>query len=125
MVSDDWKWLWEPNRVEFEHAGLKCFIMRDRFLFLGGYVGLSEGHPYYRRHFKDIDAKAHDGLTFSGRGDGERREKDYWWVGFTCDRPADLVPSRPHPLSGDEVYRDIDYVRGEVEKLAEQLRAKV
>jgi len=123
-MSDQWQWLTEPNKVEFEYAGLKCLILRDKFLFLGGYVGLPPGHPHYEKHFKDIGVEVHGGLTFSGRGDGERREKGYWWVGFYCDRPGDRVPAREYPDRGGEVYRDIEYVRGEVKKLAEQLRAK-
>ena len=39
VLNDDWKWLEEPNKLEFEHAGIKCLILRDRFLWLGGYVG--------------------------------------------------------------------------------------
>ncbi|MFH1031677.1 MAG: hypothetical protein V1767_03830 [Chloroflexota bacterium] len=123
-MSDEHKWLTEPNKVEFEHAELKCLILRDKFLFLGGYVGLPPGHQHFEKHFKDIGVEAHKGLTFSGRGDGERREKGYWWVGFYCDRPGDRVPARDYPDRGGEVYRDIEYVRGEVKKLAEKLQAK-
>lgn len=118
-MEDEWQW--EPNREVFEHAGLKCLILRDKLLYLCGYVGLPAGHSYYGRHFKDIDIKAHQGLTFSGKGDGVHREKDCWWVGFCCERPGDHVPGLPFPTRGGEVYRNIDYVRGEVRKLAEEL----
>jgi len=120
-MSNEYEWLSEPNRLEFEHAGLRCLILRDKFLFLGGYVGLPPEHPYFEKHFRDMDVKAHGGLTFSGRGDGERRTKGLWWVGFYCDRPGDRVPSREFPDRGGEVYRNIEYVQNEVKKLAEKL----
>lgn len=121
-MSNDWIWLTEPNKLEFEHAGMKCLVLRDKFLWLGGYVGLEPGHQYFGKHFRHIDAKVHRGLNFSGKGDGERRPEGLWWVGFYCDRPGDVVPGRMDTLQGGESYRDVDYVRGEVEKLAEQLR---
>lgn len=120
-MSDEWEWLYEPNREEFVHAEMKCLILRDKFLFLGGYVGLPEGHRYHGAHFGDIPVEVHKGLTFCGKGDGVRREKGYWWVGFYCDRAGDRVPGRPYPDRGGEAYRDITYVRKELKKLAEQL----
>ncbi len=119
-MDDQWKWLEEPNKLEFEHAGLKCLILRDKFLFLGGYVGLPEGHKFHGVHFGEIPFTAHKGLTFSGQGDGDRRESGYWWVGFYCDRPGDRVPGRPYPDRGGETYRDLEFVRRELESLAEQ-----
>jgi len=120
-MNSEWQWLNEPNKVEFGHMGLKCLILRDKFLFLGGYVGLPEGHPFYGKHFKDIPIRVHQGLTFTGQGDGDRREKGLWWVGFYCDRPGDFVPARPYPDRGGEMYRDLEYVRDCTKVLAEQL----
>ncbi|MFH1624082.1 MAG: hypothetical protein ABID54_02870 [Pseudomonadota bacterium] len=119
------EWLDELNRQEFEHAGLKCLILRDKFLYLSGYAALPEGHPYFGKHFKDIPIRVHKGLTSSGQGDGDNREKGYWWVGFSCERPGDLVPARPRTeyTSGGEVYRNFEYVKDEVKKLAEQMAA--
>ena len=123
LLSDEWKWLEEPNKEDFEHAGIRCLILRDRFMWLGGYVGLEEGHPHYGKHFRDIEVDGvHMGLNFSGRGDGEKREAGLWWIGFYCDRPGDYVPGRLDNLKGGEIYRDINYVRGEVKKLAEQMK---
>ena len=120
--NDDWKWLDEPNKMAFEHAGMKCLIIRDKFMWLGGYVGLTEGHVHYGKHFRDIEVKdVHRGLNFSGRGDGQRRQAGLWWIGFYCDRPGDHIPGRLDNLRGGEEYRDIDYVQSEVKKLAEQM----
>jgi hypothetical protein len=121
-LNDDWKWLEEPNKLEFEHAGIKCLILRDRFLWLGGYVGLDPSHVHSGKHYRDIEVKrVHQGLNFSGRGDGQRRKEGLWWIGFYGDRPGDLVPGRMDGLKGGEMYRDIEYVQGEVKKLAEQM----
>jgi hypothetical protein len=64
----------------------------------------------------------HGGLTFSGwrRDEGGA---DYWFFGFDCNHGGDFAP---HPsmerisMRGG-TYRDIRYVRGEVNRLAEQL----
>ena len=84
-------------------------------------MGLLPGHPLYGKHFKDAGVKVHQGLTFSGQGDGERRPKDYWWIGFYCERPGDFVPARPYPDRGGEIYRDFEYVRECTKTLAEDL----
>ncbi|MBA7630816.1 hypothetical protein ES703_38341 [subsurface metagenome] len=42
------EWMDEPNRQEFEHAGLKCLILRHyEMLQLNGYVGVPKNHPWY------------------------------------------------------------------------------
>jgi hypothetical protein len=119
----------EPDREEFEHAGLKCLILRHPELkHLNGYVALPKGHPYYGKGYDDIDVEVHGGLTFAQEGDGKNWAKGYWWVGFDCAHWGDLVPQivelldrEPHEF---ETYRNFAYVRGEIQDLAEQL-AKV
>lgn len=123
------EWMDEPNRQEFEHAGLKCLILRNPELFhLNGYVALPKGHPWYGKGYDDIDVEVHGGLTFAREGNGHEWERGYWWVGFDCAHAWDLVPQilelvgrgpGPH-----ETYRNFAYVRGEIQSLAEQL-AKV
>jgi len=42
------EWMDEPDREEFEHAGLKCLILRHHeMLHLNGYVGVPRNHPWY------------------------------------------------------------------------------
>lgn len=118
-------WESELDRYEFEHAGLKCLILRNPGMKnLCGYVGLPPAHPSYGKGYDDIEAEVHGGLTFGGGGDGERYPSGYWWVGFDCGHSGDLSPGYPAFLllrhSGD-VYRDVNYVRHEVCRLAEQL----
>jgi hypothetical protein len=58
----------------------------------------------------------------STSGDVDRTN---WWFGFSADQPGDHVPGRSRPLDREEgqVYRDIDYMFGEVTTLASQLNA--
>lgn len=42
------EWMNEPDREEFEHAGLRCLILRhDEMKHLCGYVGVPKNHPWY------------------------------------------------------------------------------
>ena len=47
-----------------------------------GYVGLKEGHPFYRESYDNMYDKIDSGdeLTFSDYID----EDDIWWIGFDC-----------------------------------------
>ena len=129
------EWLDEPNRDEFEHAGLKCLILRHTELgHLNGYVAAPRGHPCYgkdyeRMPYDDLSpVEVHGGLTFSKEGDGDQRPEGYWWFGFDCAHAGDLVPlisrllpNRLVPPRDWETYRNFQYVRRETENLAEQL----
>ena len=51
---------------------------------------------------------------------------DAWWLGFDCNHPGDLIPTKDHNPTVDgvrPVYRDDDYVVNEVLNLASQLSA--
>ena len=52
-------------------------------------------------------------------------DPDIWWFGFTADQPGDLIPNHTRPLEAEEgrTYRDINYMYGEVTKLAAELHA--
>jgi len=79
----------------------------------------------------------HGGLTYSEgcqEGDDESvgvchvpapgRPDDVHWFGFDCAHWRDLTPrslSMGTPSYGEEVYRDVAYVRGQVASLAGQL----
>lgn len=74
----------------------------------------------------DCVIDVHGGLTFSDVWKDEE-PAGLWWFGFDCAHCDDLTPSetRPEykPWRRDAAYRDINYVRNEVRKLAEQLAA--
>ena len=108
-------------------------------------MGVAEGHPWYGKHYYDVDAAAHGGLTFADKcqpGEDESRgvchipapgEPDHvWWFGFDCHHGCDRSPqdeayaqTRGYPFTayGDETYKPLDYVRRECAKLAAQVAA--
>lgn len=55
----------------------------------------------------------------------DEEHSDMWWLGFTANQPGDLLPNRVRMLEREEggVYRDIDYMYGEVIRLAARLHA--
>lgn len=133
-------WLDEPDRVEFRVHGLPCLIRRHTDLgFLCGYVAVPPGHPLHgtqcetanqlvrlRAHGASVDYSkpCEDDVCHVPRP-GE--SDDVWWFGFHCGHGWDYTPGfgawfKTQP--GDRMdYRDIAYVRGEVERLALQLAA--
>ena len=126
------EWLDEPHKEEFEHAGLKCLILRHHELgHLCGYVAAPKGHPCYGKDYDHIPyddlfpVEVHGGLTFSKEGDGDTWPKGYWWFGFDCAHWGDLVPQIVELLDREpnefETYRNFQYLRRETEGLAEQL----
>lgn len=130
----DRPWENEPNRLEFTAHGLQCLIMRHSELgHLCGYVGVNRSHPTYGLFYDSYgnlarlsiqrklgDIKVHGGLTFAERGNGKEWAADLWWFGFDCAHSDDYCP-KLHLSQSDAVYRDINYVRAETEKLAKQL----
>jgi hypothetical protein len=126
-------WDGEPDRLQWRtEAGLAGLVVRNSLGALCGYVGLPPGHPQYGVGCANIDADVHGGLTYSDfcsggichvpdPGEPER----VWWVGFDAAHGGDYVPGFGlrglWPMHLFE-YRDITYVRLEVEKLAAQLR---
>src|SRR5438477_3224946 len=63
-------WQDEPDRVDFEHAGLPCLAHRGPSGQWCGYVGLPPTHPAYGQHYDQVDVDAHGGLTYSDRCHG-------------------------------------------------------
>ncbi len=72
----------------------------------------------------------HGGLTYSDKCRGEichmpapGEADDVWWLGFDCGHAGDYIPR--HRGIGGDVYRDVAYVKAEVERLAVQILAVV
>ena len=127
-------WMTEPDRVDFRHAGFPCLILRQRDVgFLCGYVGVPPGHVAHGKDYGDVDVNVHGELSYSAACDGERichvpepgEPDDVHWLGFDCMHTFDMAPVRPDGwyFVADRQYRDVAYVRREVESLAEQLAA--
>jgi hypothetical protein len=135
-------WQEEPDRIEWEHLGFPCLMTRTPIGNWCGYVAVPPGHPAFGKHFDDIEIQIHGGLTYSDHCQGHvchvpkpGEPDNVWWFGFDCAHYLDLVPSveplltmlgHPHPgfLTGRSVYRDVPYVKNEVENLAKQLHEK-
>jgi hypothetical protein len=142
-------WQDEPDRAQWQHAGFACLAVRhpDHGNFCG-YVGVPRVHPAYAKHYDvvsdaDVDLAVHGGLTYSGKCQGrichvpeEGMPADVWWLGFDCAHCWDLAPGlrarmreimpashfeRFPEADRDEVYRTLDYVREQADRLADQL----
>lgn len=90
--------------------------------------------------------QVHGGVTYTDACQGELchvpkpgEPDNVWWIGFDCAHSGDQVPgllaiekrhgwdAPDHPLAlrtyrSHDVYRDLDYVTEETQRLAEQLR---
>jgi hypothetical protein len=68
--------------------------------------------------------EVHGGVTFAGRG--TLTGPTGWSFGFDCGHAGDYMPllmeAWPEFACDDAVYRDLDYVTGEVARMAAQLR---
>ncbi|GAI64324.1 unnamed protein product [marine sediment metagenome] len=126
------EWLDEPDKDEFEHAGLKCLILRHSELgHLCGYVAVPKGHLCYGKDYDHIPyddlfpIQVHGGLTWCKEGDGDTWPKGYWWLGFDCAHAWDLVPQMLELIGRErreyETYRNFAYVRAQVKSLAEKV----
>lgn len=131
-------WDQEPDREHWidDATGLDGLIVRNAAGALCGYVGVPAGHPWHGKDFMDLGVYVHGGLTYSGPCDEggkichaphEAANADVWWLGFDCCHGGDLIPAmqRFGGLGGAGVYRDFDYVRGQVRALARQVQVVI
>ena len=138
----DGPWMHEPDKRQWTDAAtrLPCLIVRGPSGALCGYVGVAAGHPFFEREYNDVDVDVHGGLTFAETcADGPDPstgvchlaapgEPDHvWWLGFDSAHAFDLAPAF-HSILGasrdrKELYRDLSFVRTEVERLAQQIAA--
>lgn len=136
-------------------TGYPCLIVRNGGGALCGYVGVPKGHSChgvdYDAAYEVIPSlEVHGGLTFAGpcqpRADESHgichtpdpgEPDDVWWLGFDCSHYQDLSPAyqtelrrlgviKPESVLHDnDVYRDLEYVTGQVTELAAQLYPKL
>lgn len=147
----DGPWQHEPDKEQWADpaTGLPCLVKRNMFGSLCGYVGVSEGHPWFGKDAGDIDADAHGGLNYAdfcedgpeahtichipGPGEPDR----VYWVGFDCGHAWDLQPGMMASQRGilppdllahfreSTTYRDITYVKAWCARLAAQAKASL
>jgi hypothetical protein len=137
-------WDSEPDRVDFTHAGLPCLALRHpEWGSWCAYVAVPKGHPAYGvdpcDSQVDVDANLNYGAACGGlicRVPAPGEPDDVWWLGWDFAHIFDSTPGRDAFLKSHgiewpkfifpgrtEVYRDLPYVRGEIERVAEQLAA--
>lgn len=141
-------WMFE-RRDEYQwtdqKTGFRCCIRRHpRYGTLNGYVGLPPGHFGYGQDPNEAgnkfwwDYSVHWGLNFGGYvnnpehpepqrmwpGSKFPEENNLWWVGFDCNHSGDAVPSSVDHIVGCNDYKDIGFVRRQIEGLLEQLEEK-
>lgn len=114
-AANEAPWLTEPSDYQWEHAGFPCELWRNGFGVWCGYVAVPPGHPWHGKHYDDINASVHGGLTYADDGDHEST----WVVGFDCGHFGDFSPELAR--YGGE-YRTLEYAKAETERLAEQAR---
>ena len=135
---EDGPWQYEPDRVEFEHKGYPCLIIRTPMGHLCGYVAVKPEHPMYGKDYNDVNVEVHGGLTYGNHCNGhichvpKKGEPDnVYWFGFDHAHAWDYSPYKSSLAKQnhifdkmpDEEYRDIEYVTKGVKSLAEQLKA--
>lgn len=136
--KSEWKhgpWIDEPDKAQWIAHGLDCLIVRGPSGALCGYVGVPESHENFEQDYDLVDVDVHGGLTFSDRcsphPEGDHlgichveegaANKTVWWLGFDCAHSWDITPRYESFFSDNSIYRNFEYVKLEVERLAEQL----
>lgn len=103
----DGPWQTEPDRVEWEHAGLPCLALRNHHGNWCGYAAVPSGHPLHRKDFEDLDVDVHGGLSYANLCQDDRDDgvagichvpkpgepADVWWFGFDCGHCFDFMPA--------------------------------
>jgi hypothetical protein len=135
-------WDAEPDKLVWTtEAGLPGMIVRNGLGALCGYAAVPPSHPWHGRGYSDGEwpdtlghqIDVHGGLTYADACAGHvchvpapGEPDNVWWFGFDCAHAGDLVPGlltagNAGWRTAYEVYRDVAFVRAEVEQLALQL----
>ena len=134
-------WQEETDRLEWEYKGFPCLMVRDMHVTGAwcGYVALPPDHPQFEKDSDKVDVDVHGGLIYSDHCQGDichepkpGEPDNVWWVGFDCANGFDFSPmmeatmkmvlGKPSQfMNSFQTYRDVEYVKKEVEDLADQL----
>ena len=129
------EWDNEPeDRIEWRSSdGVPCLMVRSRMGAWCGYAAVGPDHPWHGKDYghDDVSVDVHGGLTYANRcqaGGGPichvplPGEPDpVWWFGFDCLHLGDMYPGEGYRIDPMSSYRSREYVRRQVESLAEQL----
>lgn len=122
----DKPWENEPDLVQFESHGFPCVIRRVEGLgHLCGYIGVPK--ELEQDYYDEFEPKVHGGWTYiEDRFPGAEPDGRYWY-GFDCAHSGDLVPKYAESgnILGTGTYRTVDFVRGELERVAGEVAKKM
>lgn len=140
-------WQTEPDRVEFDHFGYPCLMVRNTNVTGSwcGYVAVPPGHRCFGLENDEVDKllDVHGGVTYTAHCEGHichvpkpGEPDNVWWIGFDCSHAMDLMP-RLRAFTGmmsrigglpefpdppfPEHYWTVEDTQKEVRKLAKQL----
>jgi hypothetical protein len=110
-------WLYEPDKLTFNYKGYACLIKRTPLGVLNGYVDIPMSiadslDPGFLERLT-----VHGGITYSAKDDDDAHR-----IGFDCAHAGDLVPGL---MCGTYEYRNIDYVKKEIEGLVDQIQTSL
>lgn len=139
-------WQDEPDHFLYldSASGYFCEIKRVSRLYvwgyLCGYVYIPSDHPFVESLRDVVDKKSspkkaqdclmdelearfnvHGGITKMEGSSSVLVPDNLWVIGFDCAHAGDLIPSDITPDLENEIYRDFDFVKSEVDSLAKQL----
>lgn len=117
-------WHNAPKQADGVFHGYHCkIIMHKRSKHYCGYVGVTEDHPFYGKtdewngECAVSNLLVHGGVTFTGQGYWDGADKNLWYIGFDCAHFWDRTAQH-----NGGIWRDIDYVKNEIENLAKQIK---
>lgn len=133
----------EPDLCVWEHK-LPCLAIRDMSLGIWkGFVAIDNKHPFYGKTVDDllklsegieIFSSVYGGMSGAGRLPAKYKEfaKGHWWIGVETSHGGDFMPllkldnSDPDmaKMTSNQTYKDLRFIRREVNKLAD-LIAKI
>jgi hypothetical protein len=134
-------WDQEEDIRKWSHAGFPCAMVRNQLGNWCGYAGVYKTHPCFELEADRVAVDIHGGLTYFGYGGRllcllNEQPGAVWFLGFDCGHVDDYVPGMDTPMfreigvtlmsrqyeAGEVFYRTQEYVAGQVNYLADQLR---
>jgi len=106
------EWTYQTrNGVEY-----RLVIRRNSSLgFLCGYIEVTKDNKLFGDEYISLDLNVHGGLTY-----GSKKSDDVFVYGFDCGHFGDMIFDELGIKKRGDIYRDMNYVTKECEKLAEQ-----
>lgn len=98
-------------------------IVRSTFYgSLCGFIGVPKGHPAYENDSVWDEIPVHGGWTPQSTVNALTRDhKDHYWKRFDCDHASDYKPYRDSRAGAPENYKNIDFVKAEIERVCDKL----